>query len=161
MDKIDTFGARIKRLRQERGLNIEPFADIIGVTKGAVSLWENNKVTPKNTTIKLIAKMFVVSYDYLLTGDGSAEVDQLREKDDYALSLNIMKEITAEMEDIAQGNNLLPLKPDKKGDSFVMLFDIYKDIVIDESKFHEVFVADGPQKEKLRRNILRLMRIAS
>lgn len=40
------FGDTVKGIRLSKGLSMAQFANLIGVSKGTVSLWEANKVTP-------------------------------------------------------------------------------------------------------------------
>lgn len=40
----ETRGSRIKYLRRSKGLTQQQLADAIGVTKGLVSLWENDQI---------------------------------------------------------------------------------------------------------------------
>lgn len=60
------FGDNLKKLRQEKGLRQKDLAKIIGVSSGAIGMYENNKRAPDFETLKKIAKYFQVSTDYLL-----------------------------------------------------------------------------------------------
>lgn len=59
-------GEKIKSLRLERGLTQTTLARELGVSKGIISIWENNINEPKATYIKRLALFFGVSADYLL-----------------------------------------------------------------------------------------------
>ncbi|WP_051199061.1 helix-turn-helix domain-containing protein [Butyrivibrio hungatei] len=59
----------IKRLRRERNLTQEKLAEILGVTVGAVSKWENGNNTPDIVMLATIASFFDVSIDVLLGYD--------------------------------------------------------------------------------------------
>jgi len=59
-------GETIKALRIEKGLTQPELAEIIGVLKGMISIWENNVNEPKATHIKNLALALEVSSDYLL-----------------------------------------------------------------------------------------------
>lgn len=56
----------IIRLRREKNVTQEQLAEHIGVTKGAVSKWENGSTLPDVTTLPLLAAYFDVSVDALL-----------------------------------------------------------------------------------------------
>lgn len=56
----------IIHLRREKNVTQEQLAEHIGVTKGAVSKWENGSTLPDVTTLPLLAAYFDVSVDALL-----------------------------------------------------------------------------------------------
>ena len=56
----------ILELRKSLNLSQDEFAEKISVTRQAVSRWENGETTPNIDTLKLLAKIFDVSVDYLL-----------------------------------------------------------------------------------------------
>ncbi|MGL5436919.1 MAG: zinc ribbon domain-containing protein [Lachnospiraceae bacterium] len=56
----------ILELRKGLGLSQDDFAQKLLVTRQAVSRWENGDTIPNVDTIKLIAKTFEISVDYLL-----------------------------------------------------------------------------------------------
>ena len=56
----------ILQLRKYLNLSQNEFAEKLLVTRQAVSRWENGDAVPNTDTLKLIAKTFDVSIDYLL-----------------------------------------------------------------------------------------------
>lgn len=56
----------ILELRTKRGLSQDELADIIHVTRQAVSRWENGETIPNTETLKLLSKFFDVSINTLL-----------------------------------------------------------------------------------------------
>lgn len=62
-------GTIIKELRLENNLTQPELAKKIGVSKGIISLWENNVNEPKASHIRNLALIFNVSADYLLNID--------------------------------------------------------------------------------------------
>lgn len=56
----------ILKLRNNLNLSQNEFAERLFVTRQAVSRWENGDTVPNIDTLKLIAKTFDVSVDYLL-----------------------------------------------------------------------------------------------
>lgn len=56
----------IARLRSEKNITQEQLAAFIGVTKGAVSKWENASSLPDIATLPLLAAYFDVTVDELL-----------------------------------------------------------------------------------------------
>ena len=62
-------GENIKRLRQQRGITQEKFAEYVKVSAPAVSKWERGETLPDITLILPIANFFEVSTDELLGYD--------------------------------------------------------------------------------------------
>ena len=52
---IETIGSIIKELRKEKGLTQPELANLLGVSKGIISLWENDINEPKASYIKKMA----------------------------------------------------------------------------------------------------------
>ena len=61
-------GKIISQLRNDKGLNQRELAIHLGVSNGAIGMWETGKRQPDLETIKKIASFFNVSVDYLLFG---------------------------------------------------------------------------------------------
>ena len=59
---------RIQRLRKTKGISQEQLAEIIGVSRQAVSKWESEQSTPDIEKIILLSNYFEVTTDYLLKG---------------------------------------------------------------------------------------------
>lgn len=49
-------GEMIKSLRIERGLTQPQLAELVGVSNGMISIWENNINEPKASNLKALAK---------------------------------------------------------------------------------------------------------
>jgi transcriptional regulator with XRE-family HTH domain len=61
-----TFSNRIRKLREERGLNQGQFADSVGVSRGAMSYYEQEARTPDIGVLRAICEKCGVSADYML-----------------------------------------------------------------------------------------------
>ena len=59
------FGERLKELREEHELGQVELAQKLHVSKGIISLWENNLREPGLANLVVIADFFGVSIDYL------------------------------------------------------------------------------------------------
>lgn len=64
-----TFGEKIKKLRTDNNLTQEQLADILFVTRTAVSKWETDKGLPGIDTLKLISTTFGLSLDELISDE--------------------------------------------------------------------------------------------
>lgn len=67
---LDTFGDRLKHLREELNLGRNAMAEALGVHPGHVAQIENNKRTPSDLLVKAISSRFFVSEAWLRTGEG-------------------------------------------------------------------------------------------
>lgn len=64
-----TFGEKIKKLRADNNLTQERLAEMLYVTRTAVSKWETDKGLPGIDTLKLISTTFGLSLDELVSDD--------------------------------------------------------------------------------------------
>lgn len=73
------FYEKLKKLRKENGMSQEDFADQLGVSRQAVSKWENGQGYPETDKLLLISNLFHVSLDYLLKeelGESAGETNE-------------------------------------------------------------------------------------
>ena len=61
-----TFGEKMQRLRNQAGLSQDQMAELLDVSRQAVSKWERNEAMPEAEKIIRISRQFRVSTDYLL-----------------------------------------------------------------------------------------------
>lgn len=66
---------RIKEIRKALNLTQDEFGRRLGVTRGAITNIEYNKVDPKPLLVDLICKEFNVNKDWLITGEGKMFVE--------------------------------------------------------------------------------------
>ena len=60
------FGQKLKDLRTEKGIGQVELAQKLNVSKGIISLWENNLREPTLGALIALAKFFGVSIDFLV-----------------------------------------------------------------------------------------------
>ena len=63
---IETLGSRLRQLREEKRLQQDQVAALIGVKKSTISLYENDMRQPPYGTLVRLATLYRVSTDYLL-----------------------------------------------------------------------------------------------
>ncbi|MBQ7880887.1 MAG: helix-turn-helix transcriptional regulator [Clostridia bacterium] len=63
---METFGDRLKSLRKSKDIGQIELAQALGVSKGIISLWENNLREPTLSNIIAIIKFFNEPADYVL-----------------------------------------------------------------------------------------------
>lgn len=65
MNMKNTFGERLRELRQDRHIGQIELAKQLDVGKSIISLWEQNKCEPTLSKLIAISAFFGVSIDYL------------------------------------------------------------------------------------------------
>ena len=83
------FNEKLQELRKQKGLTQEELAEMLYVSRTAISKWESGRGYPNIESLKAIARYFSVTIDELLSSDEVltiAEEDQ-KQKDGYFLDL--------------------------------------------------------------------------
>lgn len=62
-----TFGQKLKKIRKENNLTQEQLADMIFVTRTAISKWETDNGYPSIDSLKAISNLFSISIDDLIS----------------------------------------------------------------------------------------------
>ncbi len=63
---MSTFGERLARLRQEKGLSQAELARLLNLGQSTIAMYERNKRFPDHQILERLADFFGVSTDYLL-----------------------------------------------------------------------------------------------
>ena len=63
------FNEKLQDLRKQKGLTQEELAEVLFVSRTAVSKWESGRGYPSIDTLKTIAEFFCVTVDELLSGE--------------------------------------------------------------------------------------------
>lgn len=63
------FNEKLLELRKQKGLTQEELAEVLYVSRTAISKWESGRGYPNIESLKAISKYFSVSLDELLSGD--------------------------------------------------------------------------------------------
>ena len=66
-----TLGERIRDERKKRGLSQEELADILNVSRQAITKWETDRGIPDIANLIRISEEFEISLDELIKGDNS------------------------------------------------------------------------------------------
>ena len=79
------FGTNLKKLREDAHLSQEQLAEIIGVSKSTIGMYEQGKRMPNtNTLLKDIASYFGVSIDYLVGFNSNENVTDTESAEDFS-----------------------------------------------------------------------------
>ena len=73
-------GIRIKKARKQEGLTQEQLAEVIGVSRSAISKWESGDMEPTINNLAGLARVLNVSTDYLLGLDENAANRSVRDR---------------------------------------------------------------------------------
>ena len=61
-----TYGERIRQGRETKGLTQEELAEVVGVSRQAVSKWENGTSDPSTSNLCALAKLYGIPVEELL-----------------------------------------------------------------------------------------------
>ena len=73
-DEIMQFSAKIKELRQKKGISQAKLAADIHISRSAVAKWENGLGLPNGDSLKLLAEYFRVAVDELISDKTNEEI---------------------------------------------------------------------------------------
>ena len=74
------FNEKLQELRKQRGLTQEELAEVLFVSRTAVSKWESGRGYPNIDSLKAIARFFGVSVDALLSGEELLSISEAESK---------------------------------------------------------------------------------
>lgn len=63
-----SFGDNLRRIRKERNISQEDLAELLDVSRQAISRWEQNNGYPEMEKMIKLADLLNVSLDYLVSG---------------------------------------------------------------------------------------------
>lgn len=98
-----TLGQKIKEIRKRFGISQEQLAEIMNVSRQAITKWENDTGIPDTNNLQELSKVFGITIDYLLNNDNSLPALSMKkelDKEKYAMSqkgyIEILKDFYAE-----------------------------------------------------------------
>lgn len=66
-----TLGQKLRKIRSKFGLSQEQQAEVINVSRQAITKWENDGGLPDVSNLQEISEVFGVTVDYLLNDDSN------------------------------------------------------------------------------------------
>lgn len=81
-----SFGEKLKEIRKRMGLTQEQLAEIMNVSRQAITKWESDLGLPDTDNLKELSQIFGITIDYLLNNDRTLPLLVMRKqlnKDDY------------------------------------------------------------------------------
>lgn len=79
------FGEKLSGLRKQHNYTQEELADVVGVSRQAISKWESDVSYPETEKLILLSKLFGCTVDYLLNEDATDPLPQNNDGKDKAL----------------------------------------------------------------------------
>ena len=102
------FGERLKAWRKSAGLKQYEIADKLGLASGYMSEVESGKKTLSQESLKSLKENFLVSIDYLLTGEEDQKETNLKSFDN--IDLSKFQSPDSRLEELSQEEKTLLLK---------------------------------------------------
>lgn len=91
-----TLGQKLKEIRKKFGLSQESLAEIMSVSRQAITKWESDEGIPDVSNLQELSKVFNLTVDYLLDNDNSLPALSMKkelDKDKYEMNGNGYKQI--------------------------------------------------------------------
>lgn len=94
-----TLGQKLKEIRKRFGLSQEQLAEIMNVSRQAITKWENDGGMPDVGNLQELSKVFGITVDYLLNDDNQLPALSLKkelDKEKYKNKLTMYDEVLKE-----------------------------------------------------------------
>lgn len=75
-----TLGQKLRKIRSKFGLSQEQLAEVINVSRQAITKWENDGGLPDVSNLQEISEVFGVTVDYLLNDDSNLPALSMKKK---------------------------------------------------------------------------------
>lgn len=86
-----TFGTRLQQIRKAAGLSQEQLADLINMSRQAISKWETDQATPDIEKVSLLCEIFKISADELLGNEAPSRHEAESGKLEGYVKMNVKK----------------------------------------------------------------------
>lgn len=94
-----TLGQKLKEIRKRFGLSQEQLAEIMNVSRQAITKWENDNGLPDVSNLQELSRVFGITIDYLLNDDNQLPVLSMKkqlDKDKYKNKISSYEAILKE-----------------------------------------------------------------
>ena len=86
-----TFGTKLQQIRKAAGLSQEQLADLINMSRQAISKWETDQVAPDIEKVSLLCDIFKISADELLGNENLSQHESTNGKLEGCVKMNVKK----------------------------------------------------------------------
>ena len=120
-----TFGEKLSKQRKENNYTQEQLADVLGVSRQAISKWESNITYPETDKLIRISELFNCSLDYLLKDTEETDTSK-QTNEETSFFRKRLRERKSEKTDTVKGSQdgFIELSPDGKIVQGLSLSDI-------------------------------------
>lgn len=125
-----TLGQKLKEIRKRFGLSQEQLAEIMNVSRQAITKWENEGGLPDVSNLQELSKVFGITVDYLLNDENQLPALAMRKKLDkekYKNKLTMYNEVLKEY--YPEPWEVYNLKRTKKMNIVENIIDFFVDIM--------------------------------
>lgn len=96
---LDSVGARLAALRKTKGWSVHDVAKFTGIPATTLSDYETDQSPVPADRLEILARLYLVSTDWIVTGKDTAENTRRRWPEGYAVLTRLNKELTEEEKD--------------------------------------------------------------
>ena len=121
-----TLGQKLKEIRKRFGMSQEQLAEVLNVSRQAITKWENDGGLPDISNLQEIAKAFGITVDYLLDDENQLPALSLRkelDKEKYKNKLSMYQEVLTNY--FPEPYEIFVLSRFKKHNFFELLIDTF------------------------------------
>ena len=86
-----TFGTKLQQIRKAAGLSQEQLADLINMSRQAISKWETDQAAPDIEKVSLLCDIFKISADELLGNENLSQHESTNGKLEGCVKMNVKK----------------------------------------------------------------------
>ena len=86
-----TFGTKLQQIRKAAGLSQEQLADLINMSRQAISKWETDQAAPDIEKVSLLCNVFKISADELLGSENVSRQESANKKLEEYVKMNVKK----------------------------------------------------------------------
>ena len=125
-----TLGQKLKEIRKRFGLSQEQLAEIMNVSRQAITKWENNRGLPDVSNLQELSKVFGITVDYLLNDNNQLPALSMKKelkKEKYKSKLSMYQEVLKEY--YPEPWEVYGLRREKKMNIVENIIDFFVDIM--------------------------------
>jgi len=129
-DDIMTLGQKLKEIRKRFGLSQEQLAEIMNVSRQAITKWENDLGLPDVSNLQELSKVFGITVDYLLNDENQLPALSMKkelDKDKYNNKLTMFSNVLQEY--YPEPWKIYVLRREKKMNLVEKIIDFFVDIM--------------------------------
>ena len=125
-----TLGQKLKEIRKRFGLSQEQLAEIMNVSRQAITKWENDLGLPDVSNLQELSKVFGITVDYLLNDENQLPALSMKkelDKNKYKNKLTMYNEVLNEY--YPEPWEVYGLRREKKMNMIEKIIDFFVDIM--------------------------------